>query len=341
MNPCPLVSIIINNYNYGRYLGEAIHSALRQSYRPVEVIVVDDGSSDDSRAILRQFAGQVLTVCKENGGQASAFNAGFARCRGEVVIFLDSDDSLCPHIAEQVVAVMRADLRVVKVQYRLELVDASGKPTGQAQPPWRQRLPSGDLRRHLSRFPDDIPWQPTSGNAFTADVLRRIFPVPEASYRICADYYLSNLPPLFGTVHSLEAVGGRYRVHAANNHHTAAFNLDQSRRIITQTCDTHRYLKLAADTLRLPGFPADATAVPAVSFLAHRIVSRRLDPPGHPLPSDDPWRLGLQGAQAAMGRFDLGWFPRLVRAAWFVAVMLAPRRCVGWLAQRLLHPAAA
>jgi glycosyltransferase involved in cell wall biosynthesis len=340
MNQPLLVSIIIDNYNYGRFLSQAIESAVRQSYSPVEVIVVDDGSTDDSRAVISRYEGLVTPVLKENGGQASAFNAGFARSQGEVVIFLDSDDSLCPGVVEDVMAVFEADLDVVKVQYRLEVVDANGDATGRAQPPWNKRMPSGDMRRELRSFPDDIAWQPTSGNAFSARVLRQLLPMPEEIYRICADYYLANLPPLFGTVASLESVGGFYRVHESNLHHMTTLNLDQTRRIITQTCDTHRCLKLAADALGLQGFPADATDVLAVSFLAHRIISRKLDPDRHPIRGDNPWSLGLSGARAAFGRFDLSWFARLLRAAWFAAVVLAPRPMVGWLAQKFLYPAA-
>jgi glycosyltransferase involved in cell wall biosynthesis len=75
MKPHPLVSIIINNYNYGRFLKQAIESALAQTYRLCEVIVVDDGSTDVSRSVLSGFGEHVVAVLKENGGQASAFNA--------------------------------------------------------------------------------------------------------------------------------------------------------------------------------------------------------------------------------------------------------------------------
>jgi hypothetical protein len=339
MNRRPLVSIIINNYNYGRYLGEAIRSALQQTYAAVEVVVVDDGSTDDSREVLAHFSGRLTPVLKANGGQASAFNAGFAHCHGDVVIFLDADDSLCPHIAEDVVAEFVADPAVVKVQYRLAIIDRQGSVTGDAQPAWNKLLAHGDLRRELCRFPDDIAWQPTSGNAFAAWVLRAVLPMPEPGYRICADYYLSNVPALFGRVAALEDVGGFYRVHDANNHHRTQLNLDQTRRIITQTCDTHRALTATAQTLGLAGFPVDATAVPAVGFLAHRLISRRLDPAHHPIRGDTPLGLGLRGVRAAFGRFDLNWLARAVRAAWFAAAALAPRPMVGWLAQKYFYSA--
>src|SRR5215217_1250210 len=92
----PFVSVVVNNYNYGRFLGEAIDSALAQTYPRTEVVVVDDGSTDDSCSVIAGYDGRVVPVLKENGGQASAFNAGFAASRGDIVIFLDADDYLFP-----------------------------------------------------------------------------------------------------------------------------------------------------------------------------------------------------------------------------------------------------
>src|SRR5207248_11792671 len=88
-SPRPLVSILINNYNYGRFLRDAIDSALRQTYTNTEVIVVDDGSTDDSRQIIAGYGSRIVPVLKENGVQASAFNAGFAASKGQWICFLD------------------------------------------------------------------------------------------------------------------------------------------------------------------------------------------------------------------------------------------------------------
>src|SRR5215813_6060987 len=103
MSEHPLASIIIDNYNYGRFLQGAIDSALQQTYTPLEVIVVDDGSTDNSREIIAGYGPRIIPVLKENGGQASAFNAGFRVSRGAVVFFLDSDDLLIPTAVENVV----------------------------------------------------------------------------------------------------------------------------------------------------------------------------------------------------------------------------------------------
>ena len=98
----PLVSIVVNNYNYASYLAQAIESALGQTYPHTEVVVVDDGSTDGSWEIVASYGDRVRALRKVNGGQASAFNAGFEMSRGEIVWFVDSDDArFCPHDSEE------------------------------------------------------------------------------------------------------------------------------------------------------------------------------------------------------------------------------------------------
>ena len=79
----PRVSVVVNNFNYERYLGEAIDSALAQDHDDVEVVVVDDGSTDGSADVVRAYGSRVVPVLKPNGGQGSAFNAGFAAATGD------------------------------------------------------------------------------------------------------------------------------------------------------------------------------------------------------------------------------------------------------------------
>ena len=129
MDPAPLASVIVTSYNYGRYLRAALNSALGQTYPRTEVVVVDDGSADDSREVIAGYGDRVRTVLKENGGQASAFNAGFRACRGEVVVFVDSDDVLLPGAVASAVRLF-ADGGCAKVHWPLLVIDGDGRRTG-------------------------------------------------------------------------------------------------------------------------------------------------------------------------------------------------------------------
>lgn len=104
----PLVSILIPCYNQGRYLADSVGSALGQTHPRVEVVIVDDGSTDDTReraeALAAEYAGRVKVIHQENAGQARARAAGLAEARGDYVVFLDADDRLEPKMAETALA---------------------------------------------------------------------------------------------------------------------------------------------------------------------------------------------------------------------------------------------
>ncbi len=90
----PLITALVDTYNHERYIEQALVSVLEQGLSPaeLEIVVVDDGSTDQTPSIIQKFVPRVKHVRKKNGGQASAFNAGFAEARGEIVAFLDGDD---------------------------------------------------------------------------------------------------------------------------------------------------------------------------------------------------------------------------------------------------------
>jgi hypothetical protein len=214
-------SIIVNNYNYGPFLRDAIDSALRQSYPNVEVIVVDDGSTDDSREIIARYRDRIIPVLKENGGQASAFNAGFAKSHGEVIFFLDSDDMLLGTAVESALPLFR-NPRTVKVHWPLWKIDKHGVKTGEIIP--KEALAEGDLRELVIREgPASHRNPPTSGNAWARLFLESVFPIPELEFRLCVDTYLLELAPLFGELGRILEPQGFYRIHGENRFASTRF----------------------------------------------------------------------------------------------------------------------
>jgi glycosyltransferase involved in cell wall biosynthesis len=209
-----LASIIIDNYNYGRFLRDAIDSALSQAYPHTEVVVVDDGSTDDSREIIAGYGGRVTAVLKENGGMGSALNAGFQRSRGEVVLFLDADDTLLPAAVGNAVRCFQ-DPDVVQVHWPLWKVDEHGSRTGGMIP--GAELAEGDLRQVvIARGPASYVTSPTTGNSWSRRFLAQVFPVPEAEFRRIGESFLVTVAPAFGTIRRVAEPQGCYRVHGAN-----------------------------------------------------------------------------------------------------------------------------
>jgi glycosyltransferase involved in cell wall biosynthesis len=105
----PLVSIIVPTYNSARYVSEAVESALKQDYSPIEVIVINDGSNDNTKDVLEPYLGRIIYIYKENGGPASARNVGIKQAQGEYIAFLDSDDTWLPYKLEKQIALFKQD----------------------------------------------------------------------------------------------------------------------------------------------------------------------------------------------------------------------------------------
>jgi glycosyltransferase involved in cell wall biosynthesis len=206
----PKVSIIIDNFNYGSFVQAAVDSALAQTYRNVEVIVVDDGSTDESRDILKKYETRARIILKENKGQASAFNAGCRVATGQLIAFLDSDDALFPEAIETVVNAWKPE--IVKLQFLLQVLGPDGS-TDFVMP--RAPLSEGDVLERLLKTGRYVT-SPTSGNVFARSFLQRIFPIPEEEWKQTGDGYINNCAPFYGPVAAIQRPLGYYRVHGSS-----------------------------------------------------------------------------------------------------------------------------
>jgi len=264
----PLLTIVICNYNYARYLGGAIESALGQTARDVRVMVIDDGSTDGSRDIIVGYGERIDAVFQPNGGQVSAYNHALRRVGTPYVLFLDADDLLLPDAAEAVLTAFAADsddyddsAPCVKVQFRLEVITADGTPTGVRVPQSNAVADCGERLRAGWLYPSP----PGSGNAYRVDALRRIFPVPVTRDNIHgADFYAIYGVALVGKVVAIDRPLGRYRVHRGAAHAPqparADLSLANAEDVLagaTQTARRWAILRtLAADRLDI-ALPAD------------------------------------------------------------------------------------
>ncbi len=182
----PLVSVIVDSYNYGRFLADAIESALAQSYRNCEVIVVDDGSEDNSREVISRFGERIKAVFKSNGGQSSALNAAFAQSRGDVICFLDADDVFLPTKVQRVVEGL-AMCPQGWCFHHLQWTNSILEPI--VTPPIPLSTGKYDFRAELLAGKCKFAPPATSGLAFSRMLLDQIMPIPEAII-IASDNYL-------------------------------------------------------------------------------------------------------------------------------------------------------
>ncbi len=314
-----LVSIIINNYNYERFLPEAIDSAINQTYQNTEVIVVDDCSTDNSRDVIASYGDNIIPVYhKENGKQAAAFNSGFAISKGEIIIFLDADDYLYPNSVEKIVSVWKPN--AAKVHYRLEVVDTFRKPLGFCYPQGGAKLSSGEVWRTILEF-GGYGGVATSGNALNRKALEQVFPISD-EYKLTADDYLSMLIPFYGEVVAIEEPLAAYRIHTNNQWALATVTPERFHRFVRHDLQNYQLLVQKANELGYK-VPKDLEQR-NIGRLWSRITSLRLDPQNHPVPSDKPLPLIYMGIRSLWKYSNYNLLKKIIFSLWFIWVGLMP-----------------
>jgi glycosyltransferase involved in cell wall biosynthesis len=260
----PLASIIICNHNYERYLRAAIESALAQTYRPLEIVVIDDGSTDGSRDLLSEYQDRIRLVLKSNGGQPSAINAGFHECRGEFIFLLDADDVFEPVKVARVVEIYERNPDAAWVFHELDYVDGRGAPL-----PLRRLADRGHVRAVLQRrrrFRDfsrlDLRGHFADGDAlpyacpafsalsFRRSALESVLPMPEDIARAGDEFPKYATIALFPGIHLGERLALQ-RIHSANAASLRETGLDEATRFLKTAYHLrHRYGHIALSTDR-------------------------------------------------------------------------------------------
>ncbi len=332
----PSFSICITNYNYAEFVAATVRSALEQSYEPVEVVVVDDGSTDGSRAVLESFGEQITLICQRNAGQIAAARAALAASRGDFVIFLDSDDLLDRDLVGRAAEAFGRNPTAARVQWRMRVIGPNGEPTGTQVPPQGWPMPDGDMARHVIRRRTYV-WPPTSGNAFPRAVVQQVLDSAGSDQDwagVPLDLPLAEATPLLGPVVSLADTGGSYRFHHDN------FSLEWRRDWTTflhdhieQTIKGHARLRAIAAVIGVD-LPADPSAALDWAFIAYRLASVRLDARSHPVPGDRRLRLAARGIAAVLTQPSYPGRARIRRAVWMLALAAAPAGQVESLVER-------
>jgi glycosyltransferase involved in cell wall biosynthesis len=320
--PALRLSVVIANWNYADYLRAAIDSALALDWPDVEVIVVDDGSTDGSRAIMQSYGERIQPLYQANGGQRAACNTGFARARGEVVIFLDADDRLDPSVAREIAAVWRPGIS--KVQFQMRVIDADGAPTGSVFPdfPGGPGGPTPQQIRGWALGSSAYPTPPGSGNAYGRAFLEKIFPL-EGSEE-ASDSYCLAAAPLLGDVVTVAKPLVDYRIHGRNDSAMSTVEASRFGRELRRAQWRFGYAQRIARSIGL-AIP-DEVFNHSLAVLPYRLASLRLAPAQHPIPDDTLAAViadTLRATLVAQGRTPSA---HLALLAWIVLVALLPTR---------------
>jgi glycosyltransferase involved in cell wall biosynthesis len=209
----PLLTVFINVYNYGRFIEEAIDSVLSQDFpkEQMQVLVVDDGSTDDTPERVKKYGDSIEYIRKENGGQASAFNLGFQHVKGDIVVLLDADDYFLPGKLRRIVEEFQKHPDAGMVYHaRMELFSDTGILK---EEPQFVGL-TGFIAKDKERMSKYVPY-PTSCLAVRRKIAERVLPIPE-SLRLQADGQFGFLIPLIAPIVAIAEPLAVYRLHGNN-----------------------------------------------------------------------------------------------------------------------------
>jgi glycosyltransferase involved in cell wall biosynthesis len=278
----PLVSVLIANYNYGRFLGQALESVLEQTYRNFEIVVCDDGSTDESRYILEiygQKCDQLKVLLQENKGQSEAIFAAFEANRGEIICLLDSDDAFLPSKLEEIVAAFSHAPEAGFAVHRLIATDSSLRMLRPL--PAMGIVASGWKAPQMSLRSPQMLWcmPPTSGLALRRAVAERVMPHLRDRRFSYADSTIQVLAPLITPMLTINRPLSLYRIHGENCFGGKEFTAEDLERLAHQDAELWCAWRSFVMTI-VPDLPAGFPIPPekAPSVLHYACARKQGDP---------------------------------------------------------------
>lgn len=215
---------IVTNYNYGKFIVECIDSIKKQDYPNLQIIIVDDGSSDDSLTLIKDISG-IKIVKKANGGQLSAFNAGFMALDKtcEIVFFLDADDLMNENYIKQCVEIFTQNASVDYIFCESCNLKSNGEKDYPKSVYNANNLGFG---LYATYFLKEYFGNSTSTISIRKSTLSKILPLDlESEWRIRADdCIIYGVSLIGGNIYHLDFYGITYRIHGENNHYSKDYN---------------------------------------------------------------------------------------------------------------------
>lgn len=217
------VSVLINNYNYAPYLAACIDSVLKQSYANIEIIIYDDGSSDNSLDIIKKYGDCLTLIGKPNYGKYPSFNQGnaiyeaFKVSTGEIICLLDSDDCFVASKVEKIVTVFKNQPEISMVQHRMQEIDLDGNPNGN----FKKKgiiITENPLEMMYKTKRIDQYFMQTSALSFRRDFLEKHLPFDETNFEyVWPDVRLTRTVLFSSKFKTMIEPLSQYRVHPDND----------------------------------------------------------------------------------------------------------------------------
>lgn len=307
----PKVSIIITCFNKAGLVRAAIESALAQDYQNLEIICVDDGSTDGSASVIREYQDRLSLFRQANSGQGGAANTGYRACTGDWILFLDADDILQPTAISTAIA--HAAPQVSLVMFALEVQDVrTGTVTGKLPKGFLPKRPARELVLRYGYH----PFSPTSGNVFKRDFLEKMMPLSADHVPRAIDFYLCVFAPFFGEIRFLPEPLGILRRYDESIQATAV-GIEGKRKMLQVRCYILEELErmLTREGNRRRGW----SPIFLYSHWRMRLVSFRYDPDQHPCAGDTWFGLLYRALRCVMLSPE---FSGLGRAKGFVIILV-------------------